>query len=157
MFAIVNNYAKFNGWQGGLTDNKDYQNKRARIYNKNKRDTDPLFKLAITLRNRINSALKNGGYKKQSHAQVLLGADFNSVKSYIESKFKDGMTWENHGRELGKWNFDHIVPCASAKSEEELISLFHYTNIQPLWWIENISKGSLHNGKRYYRKNRGDV
>jgi hypothetical protein len=48
------------------------------------------------------------------------------------------MNWSN--RNL--WHIDHIIPLASAKTEEEMIKLCHYTNLQPLWAIENMSKGS---------------
>ena len=30
------------------------------------------------------------------------------------------------------WDIDHIVPLSSAKTEEDLIKLNHYTNLQPL-------------------------
>lgn len=57
---------------------------------------------------------------------------------YIESKFKEGMSWENHG----KWHIDHIKPLGNAKTEKELKKLFHYTNVQPLWAKENQKKGN---------------
>ena len=50
------------------------------------------------------------------------------------------MTWENRG--LKGWHLDHIIPLSSAKNEEELRELCHYTNIQPLWWDDNLRKGS---------------
>ena len=58
-------------------------------------------------------------------------------KLYIESKFEPWMTWENQGKyESGKlnygWDLDHIVPLDSADTEEEILKLNHYTNIQPL-------------------------
>jgi hypothetical protein len=68
----------------------------------------------------------------------MLGCDYDFFKAYIERQFKQGMTWENHG----KWHFDHIIPVSSAKNEEELIKLNHYTNFQPLWAEENLSKSN---------------
>ncbi len=50
------------------------------------------------------------------------------------------MSWDNHTK-YG-WHIDHIIPLASAKTEEELKSLCHYTNLQPLWAKENLSKGA---------------
>ena len=51
------------------------------------------------------------------------------------------MTLENHGHGVGKWNIDHIIPISFAKTEEEIYKLNHYTNLQPLWWEENMAKG----------------
>ena len=66
----------------------------------------------------------------------MIGCDLKTIKAHLEKQFTKGMNWENQG----KWHVDHIIPCASAKTEEELIKLFHYTNLQPLWAIDNILK-----------------
>jgi hypothetical protein len=46
------------------------------------------------------------------------------------------MTWDNYGLYNGElnygWDVDHIIPLSSVKTEEELIKLNHYTNLQPL-------------------------
>jgi hypothetical protein len=63
--------------------------------------------------------------------------------THLQSNFKEGMTLENHG----EWHIDHIKPCALATSPEELAALFHYTNLQPLWASENLSKGRKYYGK----------
>lgn len=141
-----------NQWRGGLTKNKEYQKARMREYQKKKLTNDPLFKLEMALRNRVNSALKANGYKKQTKVFFLLGADFETIKSHIESIFQPGMDWENHGNGDDKWHIDHIVPCATAKDEESLLRLFHFSNLQPMWSSENLRKGSLYNGKRQRRK-----
>lgn len=49
------------------------------------------------------------------------------------------MSWDNHS--VFGWHVDHIVPLNSANTEDELYKLCHYTNLQPLWASENISKG----------------
>jgi hypothetical protein len=82
--------------------------------------------------------MKRCGYKKNSHTTTLLGIEYDLLKVYIEKQFKNGMTWENYG----EWHIDHWMPLASAKTEQELLNLFHYTNLQPLWAKENISKGA---------------
>ena len=107
-------------------------------YQKHKRETEPLFKLKHNLTNRTVSAFKHKRWNKNTKTQKMLGADYNTVKNHIESRFKNGMTWDNYG----EWQIDHIIPLASAKTEQELIQLCHYTNLQPLWFEENISKGN---------------
>jgi len=110
--------------------------------NKRKRDNyrrkhDPLYTIRGRIRARISMAMKNGGYTKKSTVNKILGADYKIIKEHLESKFKDGMSWENRS----EWHIDHIVPLVSAKNEKELLKLCHYTNIQPLWAFENLSKG----------------
>ncbi len=102
-----------------------------------RRQSDPLFKLSWNLRVRTRMAFKNKKWHKGGGTEKLLGTSFKISKQHIEEKFTKGMSWENYG----KWHIDHIVPLASAKTEEELRLLCHYTNLQPLWAIDNIKKG----------------
>ena len=68
------------------------------------------------------------------------GCSFEELKTHLEIQFKEGMCWENHG----KWHIDHKIPLSWAKTEEELKQLCKYTNLQPLWAEDNLSK------KNYY-------
>lgn len=68
----------------------------------------------------------------------LLGCSVEFLKQHLEKQFKNGMSWENHG----KWHIDHIIPLASAKTQEKIEYLCHYTNLQPLWAKDNQSKGA---------------
>ena len=110
---------------------------RKREIEKNKMSTNPFFAFKKKLRNNIRKAILSRNYSKNSNAAKILGASWNEIYSYFESKFQPGMTWENHG----EWHIDHVIPLASAKSEEELLKLNHYTNLQPLWANENLLKG----------------
>jgi len=62
----------------------------------------------------------------------------NTFLRHLESQFADGMTFKNHG----EWHIDHIKPLFLAKTEEDVIKLSHYTNLQPLWATENRKKRS---------------
>jgi hypothetical protein len=70
-----------------------------------------------------------------------LGCSVEELKILLELKFAPGMTWDNWGIGKDKWNIDHIRPLASASDQQELEKLCHYTNLQPLWFIDNIVKG----------------
>jgi len=116
--------------------------KRRDKFNKYIRDrlkTDINFKLRKTIRARIRLALKND--KKRSKTLKLLGVNnIITAKKHLEKLFKPRMTWKNHG----KWHIDHIKPCSSfdlTKASEQR-ECFHYTNLQPLWASENLSKGN---------------
>ncbi len=119
---------------------REYFRKRA----SNKLKTDPIFKMKRNLRNRTWYAFKNKGFKKDVRTVEVLGANWDIVERHIERQFKEGMNWENQG----EWHIDHIIPLASANTEEDLKILFHYTNLQPLWAYENISKGDSINGQQ---------
>ncbi len=106
---------------------------------KNRRKTDILFNLKSKLRTQIIVNLAKRKYKKSLKTEELLGARIEVVREHIESLFKEGMTWQNHG--TYGWHIDHKTPLASAKSEQDVLELFHYTNLQPLWAKDNLMKG----------------
>ena len=116
--------------------NKQRINERRKIYEKEKRKNDNLFKLKVLVRNFINSSVKKNGFTKKRKSFEFLGCSFQEFKLHLESKFQPWMNWGNHGLYNGDfnygWDIDHIQPLASAKSEEEIIKLNHYTNLQPL-------------------------
>ena len=110
--------------------------KRNNARQRERMKTDPVFKLKRTLRTRIWDALK-GRYKSAS-TMKLLGCSIPHLKDHLEKQFLPGMTWENHG----KWHIDHMMPCASfdLTDPEQQRQCCHYTNLQPMWGKENMSK-----------------
>lgn len=114
------------------------KDKYQKEYFKNRKKTDPLFKLSINIRSRTGLAFKNKGLRKKSNTKDMLGCSFEEMREHLVSQFTDGMTLENYG----EWHIDHIIPLSSAKSEKELISLAHYKNLQPLWAEDNLIKGN---------------
>eukprot|EP00466_Bigelowiella_natans_P013998 jgi/Bigna1/56912/estExt_Genewise1Plus.C_1460009 len=101
---------------------------------------DPLGYLQSTVSNAVRGALKAN---KSKSSIKYLGTTIKEYKKYLESKFKEGMTWENYGM----WEIDHITPIrykagGKAPDLEEVIKRLHYTNTQPLWATENRSKGN---------------
>ena len=98
----------------------------------------PHRKLAKNLRIRLNRAIK-GGWKSGS-AVELLGCSVEGAMKHIESLFEHGMSWDN----WGEWHIDHIRPLASFDLEnaEQLADACHYTNLRPLWKVDNLRKGA---------------
>ena len=124
--------------------NKDYFSKYKKKWEKEKRHTNPLFKLKCKLRGRTCSAFKAKGYKKDSMTSEMLGVDWEVCKAHIERQFTKGMSWDNSA----EWHIDHIIPLASANTEEELKKLCHYSNLQPLWAFDNLIKSAKINGQQ---------
>ena len=104
---------------------------------KQRRQEDHLFRLAGRLRCRTAASFRRKKFQRESGIKEVLGAELDLIKQYLEDQFEEGMTWEN----MGEWHIDHIVPLVSAKTKEELICLCHYSNLQPLWAIDNLRKG----------------
>ncbi len=93
------------------------------------------------LSSRVGKALKND---KKNHSIEYLGCDIDVFKKHLENKFVEGMNWENYG---SIWHIDHIIPIAyNHPSIDEVIKRLHYLNTQPLWALENISKGNRYIG-----------
>lgn len=108
-------------------------------YQKRRYAEEPLYRLGRTYRTRILDAMRRGKYTKRSKTSALLGCDLETFKAHLESLFQPGMTWENRGK-YG-WHVDHVIPLATAKTQEDIERLCHYTNTQPLWAEDNHSKG----------------
>ena len=120
--------------------NRALISKKALTYHLKKIKTNINYKLKCALRSRISKFFKR--VKKSKKTSELIGCDYETVRLHLEKQFKEGMTWENHG--LYGWHIDHIIPCASfdLTDPEQQKKCFHYTNLQPLWAKENISKGA---------------
>jgi hypothetical protein len=121
-------------------DNKEKIIQQRNKYRNTKLKQDHIFKFSYNVRSLVYHSFKRGKnqFKKNAKTEQILGCTIEEFRSYIESKFTEGMTIENHG----EWHLDHIIPLASAKTEEEILKLNHYTNFQPLWAKDNLSKGS---------------
>ena len=120
---------------------KYFSENKERIYkkHKNKKEIDPILKLTTNMRSRINIFLRLNHVKKQSKTFEIIGCSPKFLKEYIEKKFTEGMSWGLMGKHI---HIDHIIPLSSAKTEEEVYRLCHYTNLQPLWAEDNLKKGS---------------
>jgi len=125
------------------------KNRRKKYYEENKdkhkkyflmkRNSDPVFKLTDNMRRRLNFFLKKTEVQKNDKTFNIVGCSPDFLKQYLQDKFTEGMSWENYG--YHGWHIDHIIPLCSAKTEEEILKLCHYSNLQPLWGSDNLRKG----------------
>lgn len=108
------------------------------IYHRNRRKNDPAYRLKCNLRTRIYLAIKRK--RKSESTMKLVGCNIKELQNYLESMFRPGMTWNNYG----KWHVDHKIPLASfdLSDHEQLKNACHYTNLQPLWAFDNLSKSN---------------
>jgi len=104
---------------------------------KERRNQDIIFSLINNVRTSLYKYLNKMSIKRETKTSQIIGCTPEKLKEHIEKQFKNGMTWENRR----DWNIDHIIPLSSAKTKDELYKLCHYTNLQPLWSLENLKKG----------------
>jgi len=102
-----------------------------------RKKNDSLYKISKLMRTRIYLYFKLKNITKKNSTFDMVGCKPDELKFYLEKKFDENMSWDNYG----KWHIDHIIPLSSAKTEEDIIKLCHYTNLQPLWAEENLKKG----------------
>ena len=120
-------------------NNVDKEQFRNNAYCQNKKKHDVVFKLTCITRTRLNEFLKIKNITKKNKTFNYVGCSPQFLKDYLEKQFTEGMDWSNHG--LYGWHIDHVIPLSSANTEEEMYKLCHYTNLQPLWAFDNLSKG----------------
>lgn len=118
--------------------NKLNQNNKSMLCRKHK-GLGIRIKLGTLLRRRLLCALKRKKWNKDCKFTKIIGCSLDKLKHHLEKQFKPRMTWENHS--LKGWHIDHIIPLNTAKTKKQLYKLSHYSNLQPLWAKENLSKG----------------
>lgn len=105
-------------------------------YQNNRYHNDPIFKLKFLISNIVRKSFKQINNYKNQNSSIILGCSSEEFKLYIESLWENWMNWENYGLYNGEinygWDLDHIIPLKTAKTEEDVIKLNHYTNFQPL-------------------------
>lgn len=127
--------------------NKSTIRENQKQYEREKYASDIEFRLRknlrSSLRTRIKRILGNKGLKKVSSIKDL-GCSLSYLKTYLESKWQPGMSWDNYGKGHGKWNIDHIKALANFTliDLDQQREAVHYTNLQPLWELDNIRKGN---------------
>ena len=125
---------------------KQENKKRLATYYRYKLKNDLNFRLADRLRGRLRSAIRNK--QKVGSAIRDLGCSNEDFIIYLEDKFEEGMTWENWSQT--GWHIDHIRPLSSFDLEDrdQFLAAAHYTNMQPMWAHDNLSKGKQYGPTR---------
>jgi hypothetical protein len=119
---------------------KKYRRKKYKQTRKN----NPLFKLKENIKRLIRQSFKAKNHTKKTNSSKIIGCSFEQFKIHIEQQFDSWMNWNNYGvykiNSNRTWQIDHIVPLATAKTEEDIIKLNHYMNLRPLCSKENLDK-----------------
>lgn len=121
-------------WQGSK--------EKVNSYVKRRKEYDPTFRLSVAMRSMVSSIVRKSTKNPRAKTFELVGCSPEELRKHLESKFKDGMSWENYGRH--GWHVDHIRPIASfsLEDEQQQRECFNWRNLQPLWASENYKKGA---------------
>jgi hypothetical protein len=133
--------AKSEKWR---KENKEKLNELRRIRRKNMTPKQKAEKIVRDRFYKVIVRMKKG--KKFTSSLVILGCSIEHFMSHIETQFLPGMSWSNHGNGAGKWNIDHITPLIKydlTKLEEQK-EAFHYANMRPLWFDDNMKRKRKH-------------
>lgn len=130
---VLNERSKL--WQ---KENKE----KAFVHRKKWLDSNPIERFKSNLRNLIGGSFKRGkiSLRKKEHTESILGCSFEFFLNYILEKCPEGIDLSNFSRH--GYHIDHIIPISIAKNEDDVFRLCHYTNLQPLWWKDNILKSN---------------
>lgn len=128
--------------------NREAVRDAAALRAKRRRKDDLSFKIAGNLRARLGRAMR--GETKLASAVKDLGCTVEQLREHLESLFQPGMGWHNYGRT--GWHIDHVRPLSAfdLSVKEQALAACHFTNLQPLWWRDNLQKG----GERQARQGR---
>lgn len=98
-----------------------------------------MTRLARNAQTRVLIGLKRKRIKKSLRTHQYIGCTWDQLRFHLENQFEEGMNWDNWSKE--GWHIDHKIPICSACNQDDLIRILHFTNLQPLWAKENLSKG----------------
>ena len=119
---------------------KNENRQKCTDYERTKKQTDPIYRFRTSFTCLISGYLRKKNYKGGKKTWEIVGCDFETFLEYIKSRFEDGMTMENYGHGEGKWNIDHIIPICTARTDEDIEKLNHYSNLRPMWASDNYKR-----------------
>lgn len=144
-YAVKNKNSKIEYDKLYYSLNKSKKLDQNKVWRKNKKQTDSDFRFKCNISKQFWQILSNGvtkNGKKTLDILNSLGYSLNDLKSHLQNKFLEGMSWDNYG----KWHLDHIKPVCSFNfsciEDKEFKLCWSLDNLQPLWAIDNLKKVS---------------
>ena len=118
---------------------RENNKERVKSYRKKRRQPGSLCAIKERIRAAVSRSFWRISRGKVASTLTLLGCTYEQAKAHFESLFQEGMNWTNYGY-MG-WHIDHIRPVSSF-GEDDLHLMNHISNLQPLWWYDNLSKSN---------------
>ena len=118
-------------------ENKEKLLAQAKLYNRRRKQSDPVYRLKIQIRSSIRASFERKNVKKSSPSEAILGCSIEEFQKYLKQTWKKRYGYDWTGQPC---HIDHITPLAVASTEQEVIALCHYTNLQLLTPEDNLRK-----------------
>lgn len=127
-----------------ISDKKYRLNNKEKInlYRKNLKIKNLQFKIRENLTSRIGITIRRQNGKKTYKSIKLLGCNIQHCIEHLNKTAPEKITVNDIGQY--KYHIDHKKPCSSfdLTKESEQLKCFHYTNLQLLWWKDNLRKNN---------------
>ena len=127
--------------QKNATKYRDKYTQASNLRNKEKRETDPFYRMCRNTSKAIWAFMK--GSKGFRHWELVVGYTFKDLAARLTPLLRDSMTWENYGQ---YWHIDHIKPLSRFTKDTGVDAkvkvAFALTNLQPLLALENLVKNN---------------
>jgi len=131
-------------------DNRDALTNWKRLYERARRAEDPVYRMVGNMRSRLSAIFRHGTAKDETTME-LVGCTMEHLQHHMEAQFTEGMHWDNYGTD--GWVCDHIQPVASFDQLDSVQrkTCWHYTNLQPMWYKDNLIKRDKDPGEHQVR------
>lgn len=126
-------------------------NNRGKVtaYVRNRRKTDPAFRLRCLFSSKIAAALREQDSRKLGSILEHLPYTFKQLQEHIEKLWEPWMNWSNFGpasRIVRRWTTDHVIPQSvlpyDSMEHPNFLKCWDLKNLRPLDALENIEKGN---------------
>lgn len=119
---------------------KEARRRYFREYQRKLRKTNKLARVASNYLRLLNHSIKNQGFTKKSKTAAILGCTFEELQNHLWTTFEENYGLPRNWVDESLLHIDHIIPVSTATTEEEVIKLNHYTNLQYLLAEDNMEK-----------------
>lgn len=115
---------------------KHYEENKERIldywykYKKERLKTDSVYRYKEKIGHFVRCGFYRKGFQKPDTTENIVGCTAEELRTYLNETFYKNYGYEYDGTE--PVHIDHIIPLATANTEEEVAKLYHYTNLQLL-------------------------
>lgn len=126
--------------------NKDRIRKQSRDWSRNRKNSDPIYKLNQYIRLALWQNLKESNIVKYKKTFDILPFTIEELVIHLEKLFTPKMEWNNYG----EWHVDHIIPMSSFNiksiNDEEFIKCWSLSNLEPKWKTTRVIDGVTYEG-----------